>query len=173
MRPAASVPPAASRRSRCAAAPAPSWRLVALALAACGGNADPFVGLYWEPSTSRRVEIRKDGDEYWLYYGAALQPYQADRDGDELRIAEPMGGQTIVRPGDDRGHAGAARPRARPRCSSGCSSTSRARRIACPDAGGVSRRARRAGRAAATTLSIAAVGQTSVQAKQRTQAASS
>jgi hypothetical protein len=73
------------------------------ALTGCGGNADPFVGLYWEPSTGRRVEIRKDGDEYWLYYGAALKPYQAVREGDELRITEPMGGQTIVRPGDEVG----------------------------------------------------------------------
>jgi len=73
------------------------------ALAGCGGNADPFVGLYWEPSTSRRVEIRKDGDDYWLYYGAALQPHQATRHGDELRISEPMGGQTVIRQGDDVG----------------------------------------------------------------------
>jgi len=72
-------------------------------LAGCGGNADPFVGLYWEPSTSRRVEIRKDGDDYWLFYGATLQPHQATRHGDELRITEPMGGQTIVRPGDEVG----------------------------------------------------------------------
>ena len=72
-------------------------------LAGCGGNADPFVGLYWEPSTSRRVEIRKDGDDYWLFYGAALQPHQATRYGDELRITEPMGGQTIVRAGDEVG----------------------------------------------------------------------
>ena len=73
------------------------------ALTGCGGNADPFVGLYWEPSTSRRVEIRKDGDDYWLYYGAALQPHQATRHGDELRISEPMGGQTVIRQGDDVG----------------------------------------------------------------------
>jgi len=73
------------------------------ALAGCGGDADPFVGLYWEPSTSRRVEIRKDGDDYWLYYGAALQPHQATRQGDELRISEPMGGQTVVRKGDEVG----------------------------------------------------------------------
>ena len=73
------------------------------AMAGCGGNADPFVGLYWEPSTSRRVEIRKDGDDYWLYYGAALQPHQATRQGDELRISEPMGGQTVIRQGDDAG----------------------------------------------------------------------
>jgi hypothetical protein len=78
-----------------------SIALSLFALAGCGGNADPFVGLYWEPSTARRVEIRKDGDDYWLYYGAAKKPYQAIRDGDELRITEPMGGQTIVRRGAD------------------------------------------------------------------------
>jgi hypothetical protein len=72
-----------------------------LVLPACGGNADPFSGLYWEPSTARRVEIRKDGDDYLLYYGTAKRPFRAVRDGDELRIAEPMGGQTIVRLGDD------------------------------------------------------------------------
>jgi len=71
-----------------------------LALAGCGGNADPFTGLYWEPSSSRRVEIRRDGDTYWLYYGAAKQPFKATRHGDELRIAEPLGGETLVRPGE-------------------------------------------------------------------------
>jgi hypothetical protein len=80
-----------------------SVALSLFALAGCGGNSDPFVGLYWEPSTSRRVEIRKDGDDYWLYYGAALQPHQATRHGDELRISEPMGGQTVIRQGDDVG----------------------------------------------------------------------
>ncbi len=73
-----------------------------VALSGCG-DADPFVGLYWEPSTSRRVEIRKDGDDYRLYYGAAMKPFKAIRHGDELRIAEPMGGQTVVRRGDDVG----------------------------------------------------------------------
>jgi hypothetical protein len=77
--------------------------VVAPALAGCGGNADPFTGLYWEPSSGRRVEIRKDGDAYWLYYGAARQAYQARLDGDELLIAEPMGGQTIVRRGETEG----------------------------------------------------------------------
>lgn len=77
--------------------------LVAPLLAGCGGNADPFTGLYWEPSSGRRVEIRKDGETYWLYYGAAKQAYQAERDGDELVIAEPMGGQTIVRKGETEG----------------------------------------------------------------------
>ena len=34
--------------------------LAPLALAACG-NADPFTGLYWEPSTGRRIEIKHVG----------------------------------------------------------------------------------------------------------------
>ncbi len=72
------------------------------ALPACG-NADPFTGLYWEPSTARRVEIRKEGDAYLLYYGAAKRPFEATREGDELRIAEPLGGQTIVRLGEAEG----------------------------------------------------------------------
>jgi hypothetical protein len=76
--------------------------VAASALPACG-NADPFTGLYWEPSTARRVEIRKEGDAYLLYYGAALRPFTATRHGDELRIAEPMGGQTIVRLGEAEG----------------------------------------------------------------------
>jgi hypothetical protein len=72
-------------------------------LTGCGGDADPFTGLYWEPSSGRRVEIRKQGDAYWLYYGAAKQAFQAKRDGDELVIAEPMGGQTIVSRGKTEG----------------------------------------------------------------------
>jgi hypothetical protein len=77
--------------------------VVAPALAGCGGNADQFTGLYWEPSSGRRVEIRKEGDTYWLYYGAAKQAYQAKLEGDELVIAEPMGGQTVVRHGETEG----------------------------------------------------------------------
>jgi hypothetical protein len=77
--------------------------VVAPLLAGCGGNADPFQGLYWEPASGRRVEIRKDGETYWLYYGADKQAFQAKRDGDELVIAEPMGGKTIVRKGDTEG----------------------------------------------------------------------
>jgi hypothetical protein len=77
--------------------------LVAPLLAGCGGNADPFTGIYWEPVSGRRVEIRKDDGTYWLYYGAAKQAYQARRDGEELIIAEPMGGETIVRRGDTEG----------------------------------------------------------------------
>ena len=70
---------------------------LALALAACGARDDPFEGLYWEPATARRVEIRKDGDSYWLYYGAGKRPYPATRVGDELHIREPMGGTIVVR----------------------------------------------------------------------------
>jgi len=72
-------------------------------LPACGAAADPFAGLYWEPSTGRRVEIRVDGDAYQLVYGAGKRAFPAAREGDELRIAEPMGGATIVRPGEAEG----------------------------------------------------------------------
>jgi hypothetical protein len=75
--------------------------VAAFALPACGGNADPFAGLYWEPSTGRRVEIRAEEDGYLLFYGAAKRPFKATREGDELHIAEPMGGQSVVRLGDD------------------------------------------------------------------------
>ncbi len=82
--------------------------LVALAaatpvLGGCGGDADPFAGLYWEPSSGRRVEIRKEGETYRLFYGAAQRPFLATCEGDELRIAEPMGGSIVVRPGGEEG----------------------------------------------------------------------
>ncbi len=73
------------------------------ALVGCGGDTDPFAGLYWEPSSGRRVEIRKEGDTYRLFYGAARRPFLATREGDELRIAEPLGGSMIVRPGGEEG----------------------------------------------------------------------
>lgn len=73
------------------------------ALAACGGDADPFSGLYWEPSSGRRVEISKEGDTYRLLYGAARRPFVATREGDELRIADPLGGSIVVRPGREEG----------------------------------------------------------------------
>ena len=69
-------------------------------------------------------------------------------------IAEPMGGQTVVRRGDRRGRARAGDRRARRRCSSGCSSTSSAepaapqRQAAAPAP--LSGRARRAATSAAT-----------------------
>ena len=74
-----------------------------VALAGCGGNADPFAGLYWEPSSGRRVEIRKDGDAYRLYYGATSTPTRPPATGKNSCITEPMGGQTIVRPRRRRG----------------------------------------------------------------------
>jgi len=77
--------------------------LLPLALAACGGNADPFAGIYWEPATGRRIEIRHTGDGYELYYGRDLRPFPAKREGDQLVIMDPMGGRTVVRPGDAEG----------------------------------------------------------------------
>lgn len=70
---------------------------LAVASVACGARDDPFSGLWWEPSTGRRIEIAKDGDAYRFYYGAGKRPYQATRVGDELRIREPMGGTIVVR----------------------------------------------------------------------------
>jgi hypothetical protein len=72
-------------------------------LASCGGNADPFAGLYWEPSSGRRIEIKHDDGRYQLYYGSELRAHTATRDGDQLVIADPMGGQTVVRAGVDEG----------------------------------------------------------------------
>jgi hypothetical protein len=73
-----------------------------LVLAACG-NADPFVGLYWEPASGRRMEIRHTQDGYELYYGRDLRPFPATRDGDVLTITDPMGGKTTLRPGQAEG----------------------------------------------------------------------
>jgi hypothetical protein len=72
---------------------------VALPLVACGAGDDPFTGLWWEPTTARRIEITKDGDQYRLLYGAALRPYQATREGDELLIRQPIGGDIVVKTG--------------------------------------------------------------------------
>jgi len=70
---------------------------VALPLAACGAGDDPFIGLWWEPTTARRIEITKDGDQYRLLYGAGRRPYQATRKGDELRVRQPIGGDVVVK----------------------------------------------------------------------------
>ena len=69
----------------------------ALPLAACGSGDDPFTGLWWEPTTARRIEITKDGEQYRLLYGAVRRPYQATREGDELRIRQPIGGDIVVK----------------------------------------------------------------------------
>jgi len=74
---------------------------VALPVAACGAGDDPFTGLWWEPTTARRIEITKDGDQYRLLYGAARRPYQATREGDELRVRQPIGGDIVVKTAAD------------------------------------------------------------------------
>jgi len=77
--------------------------LAAGLVAGCGGDADPFSGLYWEPSTGRRIEIRREGDAYRFYYGAGKRPYQAVRADDELRVVAPMGGEIVIRPAEEDG----------------------------------------------------------------------
>ena len=74
---------------------------VVLPLAACGVEDDPFTGLWWEPTTGRRIEITNDGDQYRLLYGAALRPYLATRAGDELRVRQPIGGDIVVKTAAD------------------------------------------------------------------------
>jgi len=71
---------------------------LALAIAACGAKDDPFVGLWWEPATGRRIEIRAAGDSYKVLYGAAKAPFPATRSGEELRVAEPLGGVMVFKP---------------------------------------------------------------------------
>jgi len=70
---------------------------LALALAACGAGTDPFAGLWWEPATGRRIEIRVAGDTYKVLYGAAKAPFPATRSGDELRVADPLGGAMVFK----------------------------------------------------------------------------
>jgi hypothetical protein len=70
---------------------------VVLPLAACGSGDDPFAGLWWEPTTGRRIEITKDGAQYRLLYGAAQRSYKATREGDELRVRQPFGGDIVVK----------------------------------------------------------------------------
>jgi len=73
---------------------------LAVGLAACARD-DPFEGLWWEPSSGRRIEISAVGDVYRFSYGVAQRPYRAMREGDELRIKEPMGGEIVVRAAED------------------------------------------------------------------------
>jgi len=70
---------------------------VVLPLAACGSGDDPFAGLWWEPAAGRRIEITKEGEQYRLLYGAAERPYRATREGDELRVRQPFGGDIVVK----------------------------------------------------------------------------
>ncbi len=73
--------------------------MAALALAGCGS--DPFSGVWWEPATGRRIEIRELADGYQLLYGAEKRPYAAVRDGDELTIAQPFGALIVIQADDD------------------------------------------------------------------------
>ena len=77
--------------------------VVVLPLAACGVADDPFTGLWWEPTTGRRIEITKEGDAYRLLYGASQRPHEATRAGDELRVRQPVGGDIVVKAAAD-GH---------------------------------------------------------------------
>ena len=70
---------------------------LALAIAACGAKTDPFAGLWWEPATGRRIEIRAAGDAYKVLYGAAKAPFPATRSGDALRVADPLGGAMVFK----------------------------------------------------------------------------
>jgi hypothetical protein len=66
-------------------------------------TSDPFAGVWWEPSTGRRVELVADGDGYRLLYGAAKRSYAAERRGDDLVVAGPLGGDIVLRAkGDDQ-----------------------------------------------------------------------
>jgi len=61
------------------------------------GDDDAFSGLWWEPSSGRRIEIVPEGDGYRLLYGAQQRPFAAEKRGDELVIAAPLGGDIVVR----------------------------------------------------------------------------
>jgi hypothetical protein len=97
----------ASRRARPASGLLLACLLAALltppVLAGCGGKADPFAGLYWEPSSGRRVEVERDGDAYKLFYGRDRRAYAAVREDGRLVITDPLGGKTLVRPGEEEG----------------------------------------------------------------------
>jgi hypothetical protein len=70
---------------------------LALQLAACGTNDDPYTGLWWEPSSGLRLEIRKDGGAYTLQVGTDLQRYTAEARGEELYVARSQGGDITVK----------------------------------------------------------------------------
>ena len=94
-RPFATAP---ARRTSAATALAVLILSLGLGVAACGVKTDPFAGLWWEPATGRRIEIRVTGDSYKVLYGAARAPFPATRSGDELRVTDPLGGVTVFKP---------------------------------------------------------------------------
>jgi hypothetical protein len=86
-----------ARRALAASALAVLILTLALGLAACGVKTDPFAGLWWEPATGRRIEIRAAGGSYKVLCGAAKAPFPATRSGDELRVADPLGGAMVFK----------------------------------------------------------------------------
>ena len=73
--------------------------LAALAaqLAACGTNDDPFAGLWWEPTSGLRMEVRKASDAYTVQVGTDLQRYTAEVRGAELYVTRSEGGDITVK----------------------------------------------------------------------------
>ena len=70
--------------------------LVTVATSLARGG-DVFSGVWWEPDSGRRVEIVREGDGYTLLYGAERRPFAAEKRGDELYIAGPLGGDIVLR----------------------------------------------------------------------------
>jgi hypothetical protein len=70
---------------------------LALTFAACGAKEDPFAGLWWEPATGRRIEIRVSGGAYKVLYGATRAPFPATRSDGELRVTDPLGGAMVFK----------------------------------------------------------------------------
>jgi hypothetical protein len=58
---------------------------------------DAFAGTWWEPDSGRRIEIVRQDGGYTLLYGAERRPFAAEKRGDELVIATPLGGDIVVR----------------------------------------------------------------------------
>lgn len=88
---------APARRALACAALAALLLSLALTVAACGTRDDPFAGLWWEPATGRRIEIRVSGGAYKVLYGAARAPFPATRSGGELRVTDPLGGAMVFK----------------------------------------------------------------------------
>lgn len=66
-----------------------------------GPGEEPFAGVYWDPSSGRRVEITVQDDRYELLYGVAKRAYRAERYGDELQVRDPFSGYILVRATDE------------------------------------------------------------------------
>jgi hypothetical protein len=75
--------------------------VAAASLAGCGAGDDPFGGVWWEPDTGRRIEIRRQDDGYRLLYGAEKRPFAAVREGDRLTITQPFGAPITIAASED------------------------------------------------------------------------